>query len=78
MQDKLGRETEDARAAEAIALFCYQVRNWIPWNRVREKRNSASAAVDITAASRVAFHIICTDEELMIARSVCRILGLGA
>ena len=29
MRDLLSREKEDNRAAEAIALFCYQVRKWI-------------------------------------------------
>jgi acetate kinase len=29
MQDLLAHETQDIRAAEAVALFCYQVRNWI-------------------------------------------------
>jgi acetate kinase len=29
MQDLLERETEDVRAAEAVALFCYQVKKWI-------------------------------------------------
>jgi acetate kinase len=29
MQDLLERETEDMRAAEAVALFCYQVKKWI-------------------------------------------------
>ncbi len=29
MQDLLARETEDVRAAEAVALFCYQVKKWI-------------------------------------------------
>jgi acetate kinase len=29
MQDLLGREAEDARAAEAVDLFCYQVKKWI-------------------------------------------------
>ena len=29
MQDLLGRETQDIRAAEAIDLFCYQVKKWI-------------------------------------------------
>jgi len=28
-RDLLARESEDARAAEAIALFCYQVKKWI-------------------------------------------------
>ncbi|MFZ3342253.1 MAG: acetate/propionate family kinase, partial [Terriglobales bacterium] len=29
MRDLLKRETQDVRAAEAIALFCYQVKKWI-------------------------------------------------
>jgi acetate kinase len=29
MQDLLAHETEDVRAAEAVALFCYQVKKWI-------------------------------------------------
>jgi acetate kinase len=29
MRDLLAREAEDGRAAEAIALFCYQVKKWI-------------------------------------------------
>jgi acetate kinase len=29
MRDLLERETQDVRAAEAIALFCYQVKKWI-------------------------------------------------
>src|SRR5512140_1299825 len=29
MHDLLGREMEDVRAAEAVALFCYQVKKWI-------------------------------------------------
>jgi acetate kinase len=29
MQDLLERETQDVRAAEAVALFCYQVKKWI-------------------------------------------------
>ena len=29
MRDLLGRETQDVRAAEAVALFCYQTRKWI-------------------------------------------------
>lgn len=38
-------------------------------------RNTANAAVISTAASRVAVRVIATDEELMIARSVYRILN---
>jgi acetate kinase len=29
MRDLLARETDDVRAAEAVALFCYQVKKWI-------------------------------------------------
>jgi acetate kinase len=29
MRDLLGRETRDVRSAEAVALFCYQVKKWI-------------------------------------------------
>ena len=41
------------------------------------RRNEGSAAVISTPASRVTVRVIRTDEELMIARSVCRALGLG-
>ena len=29
MSELLARETQDERAAEAVALFCYQIRKWI-------------------------------------------------
>jgi acetate kinase len=29
MRELLGRETEDVRAAEAVALFCYQAKKWL-------------------------------------------------
>ncbi len=108
----LEREAKDVRAAEAVALFCYQVKKWIgafaaalggldtlvfaggigenaPVVRARicdglgflgieleEKRNKASAAVISTGASRVAVRVMHTDEEWMIAKTVCRVLGL--
>jgi len=113
MHDLLDRETQDVRSAEAVALFCYQVKKWIgafaaalggldtlvfaggigenaPTVRARvcdglvflgieleEKRNAANEGVISAAASRVAVRVIRTDEELMIARSVCCVLGLG-
>jgi acetate kinase len=113
MRDLLERETQDVRAAEAVALFCYQVKKWIgafaaalggldtlvfaggigenaPTVRARicdglgllgieleEKRNTANEGVISSAASQVAVRMIHTDEELMIARSVSRLLGLG-
>ena len=112
MHDLLERETKDVRAAEAIALFCYQVKKWIgsfaaalggvdtlvftggigenaPVIRARicdgleflgieleEKRNLASAAVISTEAGRVAVRVMHTDEEWMIAKTVCRVLRL--
>ena len=113
MRDLLGRETQDVRAAEAIALFCYQIKKWIgsfaaalggldtlvfaggigenaPTVRARtceglgflgielaERRNAANEGVISTDASRVAVRVIRTNEELMIAKTVCRVLGLG-
>jgi acetate kinase len=113
MRDLLDHETQDVRAAEAVALFCYQVKKWIgafaaalggldtlvfaggigenaPTVRSRicdglgflgieleEKRNAANEGVISTAAGRVAVRVIRTDEEFMIAKIVCRILGLG-
>jgi len=113
MRDLLDRETQDVRADEAVALFCYQVKKWIgafaaalggldtlvfaggigenaPAVRARicdglgflgigidEKRNAANEGVISAAASRVAVRVIRTDEERMIAKTVCRVLGLG-
>jgi acetate kinase len=113
MHDLLDRETLDVRAAEAVALFCYQVKKWVgafaaalggldtlvfaggigenaPKVRARicdglgflgieleEKQNTASEGVISATASRVAVRVIHTDEELMIAKTVCRVLGLG-
>ena len=113
MRDWLVCETRNMRAAEAVALFCYQVKKWIgafaaasggldtlvfaggigehaPTVRARicngldflgieleEKRNAANAGVISTNAGRVAVRVIHTDEELMIARTLCRVLGLG-
>jgi acetate kinase len=44
---------------------------------LEEKRNAANEGVISAAASRAAVRVIRTDEELMIARLVCRALGLG-
>jgi acetate kinase len=113
MRDLLDRETQDVRAAEAVALFCYQVKKWIgafaaalggletlvfaggigekaPTVRARicdglgllgieidEKRNAASEGVISAATSRATVRVIHTDEEWMIAKTVCRVLGLG-
>jgi acetate kinase len=112
MRDLLAREAADVRAAEAVALFCYQTKKWIgsfaaalggldtlvfaggigencPSIRARicdglgflgielnEAGNAENAPVISAPAGRVTVRLIRTDEELMIARSVCRILGL--
>src|SRR5450759_5201169 len=114
MRDLLDRETQDVRAAEAVALFCYQAKKWIgsfaaalggldtlvfaggigenaPLVRERicdglgflgielnQKRNAKNAPLISPDAGRVKVRVIRTDEELMIARSVTRVLNLGA
>jgi acetate kinase len=45
---------------------------------IAAKQNAANENVISAAASRVAIRVIRTDEELTIARSVCKIIGLGA
>jgi len=113
MRDLLKQETHDVRAAEAVSLFCYQVKKWIgafaaalggldtlvfaggigenahPVRariceglgflgiELEEKLNAANECVISSAASRVAVRMIRTDEELMIAKTVCQVLGLG-
>jgi acetate kinase len=112
MRELLLREKEDLRAAEAVALFCYQARKWIcamagalegvdalvfaggigenaPEVRARicrgldwmgitldRARNDANASMISAEDSPVAVRVIRTDEEWIIARTVCRVLGL--
>jgi len=114
MRDLLGRETQDVRAAEAVALFCYQARKWIGAFAaalggldtlvfaggigenaapVRERicdglgflgieldqqRNPKNPPLISLDAGRVKVRVIRTDEEIMIARSVARVLDLGS
>jgi acetate kinase len=111
MRDLLQREKQDVRAAEAVALFCYQAKKWLgafmavlggldtlvfaggigenaPAVRARicaglegfgialdQERNLANAGLISESTGHVAVRVIRTDEELMIARSVCRELG---
>ncbi len=113
MRDLLDREKQDVRAAEAVELFCYQVKKWIgafaaalrgldtlvfaggigenaPIVRARicdgleflgieleENRNATNEGVISVAHSRANVRVINTDEEWMIAKSVCRFLDLG-
>ena len=112
MRELLEHEARDVRAAEAIALFCYQIKKWIgafaaalggldtlvfaggigenaPTVRARiceglgflgidieKKRNAANEGVISAATGRVAVRVIHTDEEHMIAKTVCQVLGL--
>lgn len=111
VRELLAREPDDVRAAEAVALFCYQAKKWIgsfaaalggldtlvfaggigenaPLIRTRiceglrflgielsKPRNAENAAIISTPTGRVTVRVIRTDEELMIARSVLRVLG---
>jgi acetate kinase len=113
LRDLCAREATDVRAAEAVELFCYQVRKWIgsfaaalggldtlvfaggigenaPLIRERicdelgflgiklnPRRTAKNAPLISPNAGRVKVRVIRTDEELMIARSVCRLLGFG-
>ena len=113
LRDLLNHETQDVRAAEAVALFCYQAKKWIgsfaaalggldtlvfaggigensPVVRARiceglsflgieldESRNAKTVDVISSDASPVAVRVIRTEEERMIAKMVCRVLGLG-
>lgn len=113
MRDLLALETKDLRAAEAVALFCYQVKKTIGSYaaalggldtlvfaggigenafevrsricagldflglHLDETRNQARAPVISSDASRVSVRVIRTDEELVIARALCRVLGLA-
>ena len=44
---------------------------------LEEKRNAANAGVISTDASRATVRVMHTDEEWMIANTVCRVLGLA-
>jgi acetate kinase len=112
MHDLLDRETQDIRAAEAVALFCYQVKKWIgafaaalggldtlvfaggigeKSSTIRsricagleflgielaEKQNTAGNPLISAETSRVAVRVMHTDEEWMIAKTVCSFLGM--
>ena len=114
MRELLQREAQDVRAAEAVALFCYQVRKWIGAFAaalggldtlvfaggigenaapIRERicdglgflgveleheRNVKHAPLISADFGRVKVRVIRTDEALIIARSVTRVLNLGS
>lgn len=69
-------------AAGAYEVGSFSERGWAEWNdRYRDElgreRNAENAGVISTDASRATVRVIRTDEEPMIAPSVCRTLGLG-
>jgi acetate kinase len=112
MRDLLAREFDDIRAAEAVALFCYQAKKWIgafaatlggidtlvfaggigencPIIRSRicegleflgigleEKQNRKNALIISKEKESVAVHVIHTDEEWMIAKTVSQVLNI--
>jgi acetate kinase len=114
VRDLLAQEASDVRSAEAVALFCYQVKKWIgafaaalggldtivfaggigenaPLIRERicdglgflgidlhQTRNAKNAQLISKDSARVKVRVIRTDEELMIAKSVTRVLNLGS
>jgi len=57
-----------ARICEGLEFLGIELKN---------ERNAENAALISTADARVKVHVIRTDEELMIARSVHRVLGSG-
>jgi acetate kinase len=111
MRDLMRRQASDVGAAEAVELFCYQVRKWIGAYaaalggldtlvfaggigenaaevrarvckgleflgiELSEAQNAVNAFVISADARPVRVHVIRTDEELMIARAVSRLLG---
>jgi acetate kinase len=113
LRDLVSREGDDVRAAEAVALLCYQIKKWMgafaaalggldtlvfaggigenaPVIRARiceglgflgieldRPRNTATEPVISAETSRVDVRVIRTDEEVMIARAVARILSRG-
>jgi acetate kinase len=114
LRDLCASEAADVRAAEAVELFCYQVKKWIgsftaalggldtlvfaagigenaPLIRDRicgglgflgielsQQRNAKNKPLISPDTGRVKVRVIRTDEELMIARSVTRVLNLGS
>ncbi len=112
MRELLFREKEDVRAAEAVALFCYQAKKWIcalagalegldalvfaggigenapeirgricrglDWMGIKLDgiRNDTGTPIISSDGSPVTVRVIHTDEERIIAQTVCCVLGL--
>ncbi len=112
MQDLLKIETKDFRAAEAIALFCYQIKKAIGafaaslggvdilvfsggigenssiirericdgleflGIELEDKLNKDNSSVISKPSGKVEVRVIATDEGLMIAKTLCRVLKI--
>jgi acetate kinase len=77
-------ETQDLRPVEAVALFCCQTKKWVGAfpaalggldtlafaGGIGE--NAANESVISSDASRISLRVVRADDELMIARAVCR------
>ena len=110
MRELLEQEKNDVRAAEAVTMFCYQVKKWIgafaaalggidtlvfaggigehaPTVRARiceglkflgieieKTANATNEMIISTKSSPVVVRVIHTDEEWMIANTVCKVL----
>ena len=110
LRDLLACETDDVRAAEAVALFCYQIKKCIGAYaaalggldtlvfaggigehaavirtricdglrflgiEIDETRNATNASVISANTGHVTVRVMHTDEEAMIAKSVCYVL----
>ncbi|MDD4914101.1 MAG: hypothetical protein PHW13_03555 [Methylococcales bacterium] len=110
VRDLLAAEANDVRAAEALGLFCYQVKKWIgsfaaalggldtlvftggigenspllrericqglefPGIELHTLRNQQAPGLISSDLNRVNVRVICTDEELTIARAVRRLI----
>ncbi len=108
----MARERDDTRAAEAVSIFCYQVRKWICslagalegldtlifsggigenaadiraricrglgflGVRLDAAKNSASGQIITQDGSPVTARVIRTDEEQVIAKATCNVLGV--
>lgn len=111
MRELLAREAKDVRAAEAVALFCYQAKKQVcalagalggldtlvfaggigeNAHPVRERicagleflgikinarKNASGADIISTKDSRVSVRVIRTDEEWIIAKTICELLN---
>jgi acetate kinase len=113
MRDLIKYESTDHRAAEAVELFCYQVKKHIGAYsaalsgldtlvfaggigenaatvraricsgleflgiEIEDQNNANNAEIISTKNSRVTVRVMHTDEELMLATTVCRVLNLA-